>query len=142
MDHLFSDNVKKIQESNIIQAIKNDKYDLKNYDKDCDIIEKCITDSYNSNEEDIEDLDDIITITNILLNEIILNVDYEDEKVSRMLQLRKYAKKMCNKKFRDYKYDDRNFWNDYEAEYQYHQVWISWRRDTEKIKELLKSRLE
>jgi len=140
LENLFSKNTKIIQESFLIDTILNDIYDLSEFEKDCDMIEQCINDSYRSNDEDIEDLEDVILICETILNHIILDEKYDENKISKLLKLRKHAKKLCNQKYRDYKYDNRQFWNFEEASYQYSAVWDHWRKSTDKIKKLLDQR--
>ncbi len=135
LEHLFSQNVKKIQNEFILESL-DIGYDLNDFDKDCDLIEKCIDDSYKSDDEDVEDLGDIIQITNIILEKIIPNNKFTNDHIYKMLYLRKKAKKMSNQKTRDAKVG-RDFWNSDEAIQQFCELCeYTWHPSVTKIKEL------
>ncbi len=135
LDYLFSKNVKKIQAEFILESLDID-YDLNDFDKDCELIEKCIDDSFKSDDEDVEDLGDIIQITNIILNKIIPNKKFTNDHIQKILYLRKKAKKMSNQKTRDAK-NGRKFWNNEEAVQQFCELCDHvWHPSVTTIKEL------
>ncbi len=139
LDNLFCENVKKIQNAFIMESFKMD-YNLEDFDEDCKLIESCINYSYETDDEDIEDMGDLIDITNIILYEMIPNDKFSFEQISRMVQLRKLAKKKANQKSRDSR-EGRKFWNVEEAPYQYMELCqYIWHPSSAKLKELHKER--
>lgn len=82
-------------------------------------IDSIITESFDSNDEDIEDLGDIITILNETINRLWTNKE-NIKKYYDFILLRKKAKKLSNKKYRqgyNHLFGKSNYPNEYSREY-------------------------
>lgn len=110
-DNLFCDQIKKLIELKLIINFDND------FDNNLKLLDDTIDDLYKSDNEDIEDFSDLISYINEICYNIYGNISKEDR--YRLLQLRIKAKKQVKQKFRDYKYNNRKFWNHEEANRQY-----------------------
>ena len=55
--------------------------------KQLDRIEKCIDDSYGSNDEDIEDLGDLINLINMTLEKMIKNPQFTEEMLQEIFRI-------------------------------------------------------
>lgn len=90
--------------------------DMKEFNEDIKDMRKLIDDIYNDDKSDIEDMFDLISIINEIALEMIYNKNVSDKSLHEFLKnVRIYAKKQVKQKFRDYKYNGRNFWNHEEA---------------------------
>ena len=110
-------------------------------------IKEIITGSFDSDDEDIEDLGDIITVLNEAINRLWTSKE-NIKKYYDFLLLRKKAKKLSNKKFRQgcnhlfgkSKYPNeisRVYWNVEECEQQYRElVLYIWQPSTVEIKKI------
>jgi hypothetical protein len=126
LDGLFSNNTKLLKSSKLI--FESDYFDIENIENELIKIDEIIVNSYDSNDEDIEDLYDIVRLINMSLEQIIPNEKYSNEILKKIMNLRRNATKRCNKKYRDALNDNRKFWNFEEFQLQHHSgityVWM------------------
>lgn len=87
--------------------------------------------SYESDDEDIEDLGDIIMLLNEYSEHMIKDLNFTNSHVADMIVMRVYAKKLVKKKFRDV--NNRNFWNKDEAFFQYQELVIQWKESVNNL---------
>jgi hypothetical protein len=78
-------------------------------------------------------------IINVCAKVIIINNEFPIVAVSKILQVRIQSKKLLKKKYRDYKYNERVFWNHEEAPQQYAKcLTYVWKPSVIEMKELIK----
>jgi hypothetical protein len=121
----------------------------------CEDIDEIIQHSYQNDDTDIEDMGDLIMLLNNKIEQLFTDANMI-EKFYNLVLLRKKAKKLSHKKFREgyewihkdeikkgiiksiIKYPDenaRNFWNVEECEYQYNALLnYVWLPSSEKLK--------
>lgn len=100
---------------------------------------------YESNDDDIEDFYDLISLINEHTFNVLLDKNLSDLAKSNFTRnVRIYAKKRVKRKFRDWKYEGRKFWNNEEAERQYAEgldyIWKPSVIRYSKVLEVLKNR--
>jgi hypothetical protein len=108
---------------------------------DLEIINNFIDSSYKSDDDDIEDLYDIITIINDMVFKILNGHKNElcTDDIIKLLDCRLYGKKMVKKKYKEYKYDGRKFWNHEDAQNQYEMCTTHiWKPSVIKLSQILK----
>lgn len=125
MDNLFCKTVKKLKSKNIPDTFKYiDKLDLNLIME----LENAITNSYKSDDEDIEDLGDIIQIINISTENAIMNDKISDFEICNLMKTIINGKKRIKEKYRDIKNKDRKCWNYEDAHEQFKDfmeyIWI------------------
>ena len=137
MEYLFCDQIISLKVLQFPEIFKSDYYDLKNFDNDCLVVKNTIKNLYESNDEDIEDFTDLIIIINNACFSIMRNKIFNYEQIIKFSKLRIYAKKMVKKKYRDYKYNNRIFFNNDLAHQQYFElVEYIWKPSVQKYIEL------
>ena len=97
---------------------------------------------YESNTTDIEDFYDLIIIVNDYTCMQLQDRSVPASLLADLISVRVYCKKCVKRKFRDWKYNKRHFWNDEEAEYQYFAGKEMWQESVAKIRELAALRPE
>lgn len=141
---------------------KNGEIEKNRFEENLKEFEEISTDSYNTNDEDIEDLGDILMLCNQVMFHILTNKTNLD-KYYNIILTRKSIKKLINKKFRevhDFVYSNqinnkkidrktkpdetpREIWNCYECEYQYASISrYIWQPSTDKLKQVTESILD
>lgn len=114
-ENLFSETTKNLKKHSGIFA-KIDDGEVEKYLK---IFENALDTSYNSKDEDIEDLCDIIQFIHMETMNAMKNSKISNGKLNMITQMRLKGKKTIKKKYRDFKYDGRTFWNFEEAHQQF-----------------------
>jgi hypothetical protein len=117
LSHLFSTNTKILKLNQLISDPH--EFDISEFDEELKDANTTVEDCYKSNDEDIEDLYDLLSLINMSLDKIIVNKKYSDDQLQLMMDLRRKTKKLCNKKYRDAKDDNRKFWNAEEYAWQH-----------------------
>lgn len=142
-------------ELKLIKFIISPDMEKDEFDTYCKDIDKLIQSSYLSDDTDIEDIGDLIMLLNMIIDKMWIGEKQANE-YYELLLLRKKAKKLAHKKFREgydwiyrdeikqkkvepiIKYSDekpRNYWNVHECVFQYNElVKYIWKPSTEKIK--------
>ncbi len=153
LSHLFA---KETEELRVICELISPDITDNEFDECCFDIENTINKSYKNESNDIEDMGDIIMGIDLIIKKMWTNKENVD-KFFELLVLRKKAKKLSHKKFREghdwyyhdkiekgimkpkIKYSDekpRDFWNVEECVFQYMSlVKYVWEPSTKKIKE-------
>lgn len=119
MNHAYSDTAKHLKINGFPDKFQESSYDISKFDQDIKLLERSLVKSYESNDEDIEDLSDIISIINLSTNNIIMNVSFKGSHITRTFNLRIVGKKTIKKKYSEFKYNDRRFFNHEEAHIQF-----------------------
>ena len=131
LEFLFCDEVKKLQE-----LCYPDTFGLF-FTEDCKMLTKAVDNIYGRDDYDIEDSSDIIQMINSIVMRIIIDDNFTVDQKRELLKIRIYSKKMAKKKYRDFKYNDRTFWNCEEAHQQYNElVKYVWKPSVAEIKKL------
>lgn len=141
-------------ELKLIKFIIGPDMEKDEFDTYCKDIDKLIQSSYLSDDTDIEDIGDLIMLLNMIIDKMWIG-EKQALEYYELLLLRKKAKKLAHKKFREgydwiyrdeikqkkvepiIKYSDekpRNYWNVHECVFQYNElVKYIWKPSTEKI---------
>jgi hypothetical protein len=134
---LFSEQVLELMHLNYIEKFSDKKYDLKQFDDDCNKIKSLIVEMYKDDKEDIESFSDLIELINMITYEVISNSIFNDEQIIQIMKIRVLAKKQVKQKYRDYKCKSRKFWNHEEANQHYYAlVEYVWKPSVKKVTEL------
>ena len=121
--------------------IFNPLYNKNMFMQDTKEIELFIKRMYESNDCDIEDFFDLISVINEVTYRCIENPQSERWQICKMLRIRVIAKKNAKRKYRDYKYKNRKFFNYEEADQQYNEgVEYIWKPSVDKVKLLYETR--
>lgn len=89
------------------------------FEKKINFINEKIKQSFESNDEDIEDLGDIVILIHMTCTNIIKNEHYSDDQILKIISSRMFAKKQMKYKMREARDKGRKFWQSDDAEYQY-----------------------
>ena len=113
---LFSSTVRSLQEKGYPD---NFKLHTDLFDKHVEILRQHLQIAYESNNEDIEDFCDLIQMVNLCTENVIIDSDYSNFETLKMLRVRIESKKLIKKKYREFKYEERLFFNHEEAYQQF-----------------------
>ena len=131
MQYLFNESIVDLRNELLFNNVKT-------FEKDCENIDKTIDDIYESNDSDIEDFSDLLIIINNYCYNILKNNEYNKENKLQITELRLKAKRKAKQKYRDFKYDNRRFWNCNEAHQHYHElVEFVWKPSVKELKEII-----
>lgn len=152
ISHLFANETEELR---LINALISHDIEINEFDECCNDIDKLIESSYKNNSTDIEDMSDLIMGINLIIEKMWIDHTHAI-KFYELLLLRKKAKKLAHKKFREgydwyhreeiklgtikpiIKYQDekpREFWNVESCAFQYGElVDYVWKPSVEKLK--------
>ena len=97
LPNLFSESTIKLK---TLTDSMDPSMELELFNKLVQSIDKVLLDGYKSDDEDIEDMGDLIQLLNLLIDKMWINKELAN-KYFELLPLRKRAKKLTNKKYRE-----------------------------------------
>lgn len=138
IENICCGTIKNLENRSFQTAFRSSEYNLINFDSDCMVIKKFIEETYKSNDEDIKDFSNLITIINDICYTVVENKIFSTKNLQQIANIRLLAKELIKKKFREYEYNDRQFWNYQEAEIHYSDFLVNiWKPSVKKFIELM-----
>ena len=121
-DFMFSKELRRMKAIEI--EILDKSFDANNFSLLLDEMKNLVVQAYNDNGEDIEDFFDILALINNITWHcfrvlVLTQPKFVPENLEKMTDLRMFAKKQVKQKYRDFKNNQRVFWNCEEASFQY-----------------------